>query len=131
MDPERYYDRLNTNRDEEKMIIFNNASFSWAKPSDKKKPPPKTKKNKGKSKRKTSKSNLQRRDSLSSIDAVPSDQPFTLKNINLDIGREDFIGIAGPVGSGKTSLLHAIIGDMIKKGGDIQIPEHLDSMYKY
>ncbi|CAG9135256.1 unnamed protein product [Plutella xylostella] len=127
MDPERYYDRLNTNRDEEKMIIFNNASFSWAKPSDKKKPPPKTKKNKGKSKRKTSKANLQRRDSISSVDAVPSDQPFTLRNINLDIGREDFIGIAGPVGSGKTSLLHAIIGDMIKKGGDIQIPEHLDS----
>ncbi|XP_026315550.1 multidrug resistance-associated protein 7 [Hyposmocoma kahamanoa] len=124
MDPEEYYDRVNTNHDEDKIIIFKNASFAWANPSVRKKPQQqKTRKNKGKSKKRLS---IQRRDSASSAEVLVQDEPFTLKDISLEIGKGELIGITGSVGSGKTSLLLAIIGDMVKKSGDIEIPENLN-----
>lgn len=44
-------------------------------------------------------------------------EKFVLKDINLDIQRGEFVLIIGKVGSGKTSLLHAIINDLkILKG---------------
>lgn len=70
--------------------------------------------------------NIQRRDSTSSSEAGISDTPFTLNDISLEIGREELIGVTGKVGSGKTSLLLAIIGEMLKKDGDLQIPENLN-----
>ncbi|KAH9632341.1 hypothetical protein HF086_010266 [Spodoptera exigua] len=112
MDAELYYDRLNKNHDEDKVIIFKNATFSWAKPSKRKKPPKKSKKNKGKSKKRLSRGNIQRRDSTSSSEQLIQDEPFMLKDISLEIGNEELIGVTGPVGSGKTSLLHAIIEDL-------------------
>ncbi|KAM3964152.1 LOW QUALITY PROTEIN: ATP-binding cassette sub-family C member 10 [Aphomia sociella] len=125
MNTETYYDRLNTNRDEDKVIIMKNASFSWVKPSKRKKRHSQSK-NKGTSKKRLSKGSIQRRESTSSSsDSIIEEEPFTLKDISLEIGRGEFIGIAGNVGSGKTSLLHAIIGEMIKKNGDIEI---LDSI---
>ncbi|CAG9578746.1 unnamed protein product [Danaus chrysippus] len=125
MDLEYYYDRLNTNRDEDKIIILKNATFTWAKPSVWKKVASKSKKNKGKSKKNLSK-RLDRTNSESSQDGTIH-EPFKLKDISLEIGKGELIGIVGPVGSGKTSLLLALIGDMIKQSGDIQIPENLDS----
>ncbi|XP_026732381.1 ABC transporter C family member 13 [Trichoplusia ni] len=127
MDAELYYDRVNKNHDEDKIIIFKNATFAWAKPLKKKKPPKKSKKNKGKSKKRLSRGSIQRRDSTSSSEQLVRDEPFMLKDINLEIGKEELIGITGVVGSGKSSLLHAIIGDMMKKNGDLQIPENLSS----
>nr|XP_026483882.1 ABC transporter C family member 13 isoform X1 [Vanessa tameamea] len=124
MNGEHYYDRLNINRDEDKIIILKNASFTWAQPSVRRKPI-NPKKNKGKSKKKLTKRTV-RSDSVSSGEATMQ-EPFTLKNISLEIGKDELIGIAGPVGSGKTSLLLAIVGDMIKQSGDIQIPEYLNS----
>lgn len=38
---------------------------------------------------------------------------ITLKNINLDIKHGEFMCIIGDVGSGKSSLLSALIGDML------------------
>ncbi|XP_049867954.1 uncharacterized protein LOC126368123 [Pectinophora gossypiella] len=123
MDSEVYYDRVNTNHDEDKVIIFKNASFAWAKPSKRRKHPQRTKKNKGKSKKRLS---IQRRDSTSSSEALLHDEPFALKDISLEIGKGELIGITGSVGCGKSSLLLAIIGDMTKQSGDIQIPESLN-----
>ncbi|CAG9785699.1 unnamed protein product [Diatraea saccharalis] len=125
-DSEEYYDRVNTNRDEDKIVIFKNASFSWATASQRKRPVKKDRKNKGKSKKRLSKMNVQRRDSTSSSETAALDGPFTLKDITFEIGREELIGVTGNVGSGKTSLLLAIIGEMLKKGGDIQIPDNLN-----
>lgn len=130
MDAEYYYDKVNTNRDEDKVIIFKNATFSWAQASKRKIPPKKSRKNKGRSKKRTSKVSIQRQDSTSSSEAlVRPDEPFSLKDISLEIGKGEFIGIAGNVGSGKTSLLLAIIGEMLKKSGDLQVPENLNSEY--
>lgn len=131
MDIEHYYDRLNINCDEDKVVIIKNATFAWAKSSSRKKSMPKSKKNKGKSQKKLSKySSIQRRDSVSSNEQHV-EEPFKLQDIFLEIGKEELVGIAGPVGSGKTSLLLAIIGDMLKQSGDIQIPEYLNSKCFY
>lgn len=47
--------------------------------------------------------------SLSNIDAgYPGNN--VLKNVNLDVHSEDFIGIIGPNGGGKTTLLNIILG---------------------
>lgn len=127
MDPDRFYGKLNTNRNEDNMIIFNNASFAWAKASERR-PSQAPKKNKGKSKKRLSRNNAQISDSSSEV--MEQNEPFMLQDISLEIEKGELIGIAGSVGSGKTSLLHAIMGDMIKKSGEIQIPESLNSKFR-
>lgn len=44
--------------------------------------------------------------------------PFKIENLNIRVGREEFLGIVGGVGSGKTSLLAALAGEMRKINGD-------------
>ena len=38
---------------------------------------------------------------------------ITLKSIDLKVRRGEFVAIVGEVGSGKSSLISALIGDMI------------------
>ena len=38
---------------------------------------------------------------------------ITLRDIKIDIKKGEFVSIIGDVGSGKSSLLHSIIGDLI------------------
>lgn len=47
-------------------------------------------------------------------------EPFTLKNINLQVGRNELIAVVGGVGSGKSSLLAALAGDMRKTEGSVK-----------
>lgn len=124
MNSEEYYDRVNVNRDEDKIIIFRNATFAWARPM--KRENMKLNKEKGKSNKNKRKLNIQSSDSLTSEEGG-QDAPFTLNDISLEIGREEFIGVTGSIGSGKTSLLLAVIGEMLKKNGDLQLPESLNS----
>lgn len=44
-------------------------------------------------------------------------EPFKVTDINMTIGRNEFIGIVGSVGSGKSSLLAALAGDMRQING--------------
>ena len=46
--------------------------------------------------------------------------PFTLENINLAVGRQELIAIVGGVGSGKSSLLAALAGEMRKTSGTVK-----------
>ena len=48
-------------------------------------------------------------------------EPFELKGINMKIKEGSFVAIVGPVGSGKSSLLTAILGEMEKTSGRINI----------
>ena len=45
----------------------------------------------------------------------------TLKNINMPVKRGNLSAVVGPVGSGKTSLISALLGEMEKIGGEVNI----------
>ncbi|KAJ8713564.1 hypothetical protein PYW07_013934 [Mythimna separata] len=45
----------------------------------------------------------------------------TLKNITLKAAPGEFIGVAGPVGSGKSSLLQLILGELVPKEGTLSL----------
>ncbi len=52
-------------------------------------------------------------------DDAPGDQPFGLQGIDLAIPRGAFACIVGRVGSGKSSLLQGLIGEMKRTNGDV------------
>jgi len=60
------------------------------------------------------------------VPAVPEtikpaeDVPFRVKETNLSIPRGQLIAIVGPVGTGKTSLLQGIIGEMRRTAGTVK-----------
>jgi len=49
------------------------------------------------------------------------DLPFSISNIDLTIGRNELIGVIGAVGSGKSSLLGAMAGDMRRTAGHVTL----------
>ena len=49
------------------------------------------------------------------------DVPFKVKETNLSIPRGQLIAVVGPVGTGKTSLLQGIIGDMRRTAGTVKL----------
>ncbi|KAI0547309.1 P-loop containing nucleoside triphosphate hydrolase protein [Xylaria curta] len=102
------------------------ASFTWertptqennkADPASKKGAPKKGSKQSTKTEKgaETSESNS---DTASTL--VEEREPFKLENLNLAIGRKELIAVIGSVGSGKTSLLAALAGDMRKTSGEV------------
>ncbi|KAH6909905.1 ATP-dependent bile acid permease [Coprinopsis sp. MPI-PUGE-AT-0042] len=55
-----------------------------------------------------------------SSEKTEEEKPFELKNVNLRVARGSFVGIVGRVGSGKSSVLQALIGEMRKTRGDVK-----------
>lgn len=45
----------------------------------------------------------------------------TLRNINLTVPKGSLVAIVGLVGSGKSSLVSALLGEMEKQSGDINV----------
>jgi ATP-binding cassette, subfamily C (CFTR/MRP), member 1 len=50
---------------------------------------------------------------------VEEQEPFKLQDLNVTIGRNELVAVIGTVGSGKTSLLSALAGDMRKTAGEV------------
>jgi ABC-type multidrug transport system fused ATPase/permease subunit len=46
-------------------------------------------------------------------------EPFKLQDLSLKIGRNELVAVIGTVGSGKTSLLAALAGDMRQTNGEV------------
>lgn len=46
-------------------------------------------------------------------------EPFKLQDMNLTVGRNELVAVIGSVGSGKSSLLAALAGDMRKTSGEV------------
>ncbi|KAF9044293.1 multidrug resistance-associated ABC transporter [Panaeolus papilionaceus] len=51
----------------------------------------------------------------------PADKPFGIKGIDIVVPRGSFVAIVGTVGSGKSSLLQAIVGEMRRSRGDVTV----------
>jgi len=51
------------------------------------------------------------------------DEKLVLKDISLNVYKDDFLGIIGPNGGGKTTLLKLILGLLNPKSGDIRFCE--------
>lgn len=49
------------------------------------------------------------------------ERPFELKDLSLSIGRKELIAVIGGVGSGKSSFLAALAGDMRRTKGEVMI----------
>lgn len=52
------------------------------------------------------------------ITSEPS-EIFTLKNLHLNIARGQFVALVGKIGSGKSSCLNALVGEMRKTRGEV------------
>jgi ABC-type multidrug transport system fused ATPase/permease subunit len=50
---------------------------------------------------------------------VEEHEPFKLQDLSFEIGRNELVAVIGTVGSGKTSLLAALAGDMRKTNGEV------------
>lgn len=71
---------------------------------------------------KAAKNSSQDNQGSSSDDASTSNgdrEPFNLQNMNFTIGRNELVAVIGGVGSGKSSLLGALAGDMRKTRGEM------------
>lgn len=53
------------------------------------------------------------------VTEIPPERLFRLENIDLDIPRGKLTAIVGPVGSGKSSLLQGLIGEMRRTEGKV------------
>jgi ABC-type multidrug transport system fused ATPase/permease subunit len=110
----------------ENAVEMSNASFTWERTptqennettaAGKKTPPKKGAKQSAKTEKgaDTSESNS---DTASTL--LDEREPFKLEDLNLAIGRKELIAVIGSVGSGKTSLLAALAGDMRRTAGEV------------
>jgi ABC-type multidrug transport system fused ATPase/permease subunit len=55
----------------------------------------------------------------SPVQSLNDKQPFAINNLNFTIGRKELVAIIGNVGSGKSSVLAALAGDMRKTKGRV------------
>lgn len=60
-------------------------------------------------------------DTPSDTTIVEEEKPFEIKNIDLTFGRNELVAVIGSVGSGKSSLLAALAGDMRRTNGEVII----------
>ena len=91
-------------------VEIENASFTWDGP-----PPDE---GNGKGKKKDRRGSKQA--PVSAPNEVKEEVMFKLRNIDLKIPRGQLVAIVGAVGSGKTSLLQGLIGDMRKTEGSVR-----------
>ena len=55
----------------------------------------------------------------------PNASRTALKNINIDIPAQSTIGIVGPTGSGKTTIVDVILGLLEPQKGKLQVDEQI------
>jgi len=107
-------------------IAFHNASFKWHAPKK-----VEDKSDKAADSKKDSKAST----TINEQDMAPDEEPlsderiFTLNNVNVMFPRGKLSLIVGPTGSGKTSLLLALLGEMARIEGSITIPTKGNSIH--
>ena len=110
------HDKENT-ENQSAFELKDSSNFHWGfeKPKEEEKPKKKTKKDKKKDDdfKKLKEEKPTEGTELATAGAPEVKQEFILKNLNFSVNKGEFVCIIGPIGSGKSSLLSTIIGDMI------------------
>jgi ABC-type glutathione transport system ATPase component len=101
-------------------ISVTNGNFTWDAP-----PPSRADKSDKKDKSgKKSKFSKTAKDTAVSVKGQEpekaKDKIFTLKDVNLEIPKGALVAVVGPVGTGKTSLLEGLIGEMRRTSGEVR-----------
>ncbi|KAJ4300867.1 ATP-binding cassette transporter yor1 [Kalmusia sp. IMI 367209] len=125
------------NYEAKEAVVMKDADFTWERhptrddedaPPGKKGPPGKKPKKDKKDKKDKRKSTLSTSSESSASPPGTSAEkpeeeelPFELKELNLSIGRKELIAVIGGVGSGKSSFLAALAGDMRRTRGEVMI----------
>ncbi|KAJ4344427.1 ATP-binding cassette transporter yor1 [Didymosphaeria variabile] len=123
------------NYEAKEAIVVKDADFTWERhptrededgPPEKGGPPGKKSKKEKKDKRKSvqsvaSNGSGSASDSKQGEKLGEEDLPFQLKDLHLSIGRKELIAVIGGVGSGKSSFLAALAGDMRRTKGEVMI----------
>ncbi|KAL1611029.1 ATP-binding cassette transporter yor1 [Nothophoma quercina] len=109
----------------EKAVVLSNADFTWERhpTSDEAKDGPNMKRV-GKETKAETKARVQTEKNEQAADLerqknAADEKPFEMKGLNLSFGRNELVAIIGGVGSGKSSLLAALAGDMRKTSGEV------------
>ena len=97
-------------------LSINDASFSWGI------------QRKDKDEDETKDENANKKKEKSKKEDTESSPPITLENINAMVEKGSFTAIVGNVGSGKSSLLNAVLGEMEKMKGSITIGSGIESI---
>lgn len=98
-------------------IEIENASFTWERlPTDEKE----GEKNPKKQPKHPDPAGLTSPDEKENAETVPL-EPFKLKNVTLEVGRNELLAVIGTVGCGKSSLLSALAGDMRVTDGTVRM----------
>ena len=116
-------------------VVLKNADFTWERtptqdPDDTPgKPPhsPKQTKEAAKAQKKAQKAKAKHNEDDQAAASSPDtsstveeeEEPFKLRGIDLTIGRNELLAVIGTVGSGKSSLLAALAGDMRRTNGEL------------
>ncbi|XP_030766381.1 multidrug resistance-associated protein 7 [Sitophilus oryzae] len=123
LDLNSYYKNLS---DDSADIVLNSASFMYGKElsieekiSLHGEKPKKSKKGKGVGK---STKNVEKKVSFNNGENSLQNQ-FNLSNLNLKIRKGEFVGIIGPVGCGKSSILSAVMAELSMQAGHVAISQ--------
>lgn len=90
------------NAEAQNAIVVHDASFSWER-----------------TQRPSMEEGLEKGPAQNTPETMTLAEPFQIQGLNLTVGRSELIGVIGSVGSGKTSLLSAMAGDMRKTSGSV------------
>ncbi|ROW05942.1 hypothetical protein VPNG_08472 [Cytospora leucostoma] len=116
---EEQSDEATLNPDAPNAVKLHDASFTWERtPTQESEGAPGA----GKQKKLDTKENKTQGPAETGDDGstlVEEREPFKLHDINFEIGRNELVAVIGSVGSGKTSLLAALAGDMRRTNGEV------------
>ncbi|KAF2842640.1 ABC multidrug transporter-like protein [Patellaria atrata CBS 101060] len=128
-------DEVNWDFNSTDAVRLTGASFTWERTTtqDREKPQDshnasqrkvKDSKNGAKSNDKSSKPQIESKlsgDDMDTSSTLTEEEPFSIHDINLSVGRKELVAVIGSVGSGKSSLLAALAGDMRRTKGSVTI----------
>ncbi|KAH8891949.1 P-loop containing nucleoside triphosphate hydrolase protein [Thozetella sp. PMI_491] len=102
-------DDADIDRESKEAIVTEDASFTWEQVQARE------------STDKKESTGTDKETAVSEKEEAQSAEPFQISNLNLTVGRSELLAVVGSVGSGKSSLLAALAGDMRRTSGNVTL----------